>query len=128
MKIKSNTIDIIALSSSLICAIHCAAVPLILSFSSLSNLHFFGNPYIEWSFISLGFVFLVTSLWPSYKKVHRRAKPLVYAILGFLFFALGRLNLTELWEIFNTVIGGIMLALAHYLNWKLLQFQESQKA
>ncbi|MEO5787617.1 MerC domain-containing protein [Gelidibacter sp.] len=127
MKIKSNTIDIIALSSSLICAIHCAAVPLILSFSSLSNLHFFGNPYIEWSFISLGFVFLVTSLWPSYKKVHRRAKPLVYAILGFLFFALGRLNLTELWEISNTVIGGIMLALAHYLNWKSVQSKDRQK-
>ena len=127
MKIKSNTIDIIALSSSLICAIHCAAVPLILSFSSLSSLHFFGNPYIEWSFICFGFVFFMTSLWPSYKKVHHRAKPLVYAILGFLFFALSRLNLTELWEISNTVIGGIMLALAHYLNRKSVQFKDRQK-
>ena len=126
MKIKSNIIDLIALSSSLICAVHCAAIPLILSFSSLGSLHFLGNPYIEWTFISLGFVFFITSLWPSYKKIHHCTKPLVFATLGFLFLALSRLNLTELWEICNTVIGGIMLSVAHYLNWKLLQFKHSK--
>ncbi|MDD7884476.1 MerC domain-containing protein [Flavivirga sp. 57AJ16] len=121
MKIKNNTIDLIAFSSSLICAVHCAAIPVVLSFSSLSSLHFLENPYIEWTFISFGIVFILTSLLPSYKKVHHQTKPLLYAALGFAFIALGRLNLTELWEIINTVIGAFIVALAHYLNWKLVR-------
>ena len=118
---NNNTIDLIALSSSLICAVHCAAIPVVLSFSSLSSLHFLENPYIELTFISLGLVFAITSLWPSYKKVHFQVKPLLYAVLGFLFIALGRLDFTELWEVVNTVIGASIVAFAHYLNWKLMK-------
>lgn len=62
MKIRNNTIDIIAFTSSIICAIHCAAIPIVLSFSSLSSLHFLENPYIEWTFIALGVIFVFMSL------------------------------------------------------------------
>lgn len=119
MKIKNKNIDIIALASSLICAVHCAAIPVIFSFSSLSSLHFLGNPYIEWTFIAIGVVFVFVSLWPSYKKVHHKKKPLLLAGLGFVFIALGRLHLTDLWEVTNTVIGASIVSLAHYFNWKL---------
>ena len=127
MKIKNNTIDIIALSSSLICAVHCAAIPLILSFSSLSSLHFLGNKYIEGTFISFGLFFILTSLWPSYINTHQNVKPLVYAIFGFLFVVLGRLNLSELFEVINTVIGASLIAFAHYTNWKLLKSKKCYK-
>ncbi|WP_178984812.1 MerC domain-containing protein [Winogradskyella helgolandensis] len=118
---KNNTLDLIALTSSLICAIHCAIFPILLSFSSLSSLYFLNNPIIEWAFISLGIVFLFTSLWPSYKNNHHNTKPLKMALFGFAFIALGRLHLTHLWEVFNTVIGATLLAVAHYSNWKLLR-------
>lgn len=121
MKIKNNTIDLIALSSSLICAIHCAAIPIVLSFSSLSSLHFLENPIIEWTFIGCGLIFVLVSLWPSYKKVHHQTRPLLIAALGFVCIAMGRLNLTELWEIINTVIGASLVSLAHYINWKLVK-------
>lgn len=121
MKLKNNTIDIIALTSSLICAIHCAAIPIIISFSSLSSLHFLGNPYIEWTFIGLGVIFVFVSLWPSYKKVHFNKKPLIFAAIGFGFIALGRLHLTDLWEVSNTVIGASLVSVAHYINWRLLR-------
>lgn len=121
MKIKNPTYDIIALSSSLICAIHCAAVPIVLSFSSLSSLHFLHNPLIEWFFIALGIVFVLVSLWPTYKRVHNRSKPLLIAALGFGLIALGRLDFNELWEIANTVMGALMVSVAHFVNWKLLR-------
>ncbi|MGO3183855.1 MAG: MerC domain-containing protein [Aequorivita sp.] len=118
---KNNYIDVIALSSSLICAIHCATIPLILSLSSLSSLHFLGNPYIEFTFIGMGLLFVSISLWPSYKKVHKQLKPMVYAAMGFAFIVLGRFNLNELWEISNMVIGATLVSLAHYLNWRLVR-------
>jgi len=125
-KSKTNTLDIIALSSSLICAIHCAIFPILLSFSSLSSLYFLNNPIIEWVFISLGIVFLLTSLWPSYKTIHHKTKPLNMALLGFAFIAIGRLHFTHLWEVSNTVIGATLLAIAHYANWKLLRIAAKQ--
>jgi len=121
MKIKTPTFDIIALTSSLICAIHCAAVPIVLSFSSLSSLHFLHNPLIEWSFIGLGLVFVFVSLWPSYRKVHQRSKPLLIAAIGFGLIALGRLDLNEAWEVSNTVGGALMVSMAHFVNWKLVR-------
>ena len=127
MKIKNNTVDIIAFSSSLICAIHCAAIPLILSFSSLGSLHFLGNPLIEWTFIGFGIVFVLVSLWPSYKKAHFDLKPLLYALIGFSFILLGRLDLNEYWEVSNTVAGASLVSVAHYFNWKLLQTKENHK-
>ncbi len=119
MKIKKNALDIIALSSSLICAIHCAAVPIVLSFSSLNSLHFIENPYIEWVFITLGLLFAFISLWPSYKKYHHKIKPLLFACSGFVLIAIGRLDLMEYWEMVNTVTGALLIASAHYFNWKL---------
>ena len=99
MATKSYTLDIIALTSSLICAIHCAAIPIVLSISSLGGLHFIENAIIEWSFITLGVLFFFLSLWPSYKKYHHNAKPISIAVFGFLFIAIGRIPYTETWEI-----------------------------
>jgi sensor histidine kinase YesM len=121
MKIKNNTIDIIAFASSLICAIHCAAIPIVLSFSSLSSLHFLENPWIEWTFILLGVVFVFVSLWPSYKIVHRKTKPLISAAVGFAFITIGRLEFTELWEVINTVVGALLVSSSHYVNWQILK-------
>lgn len=122
MKIKNQTFDVIALSSSLICAIHCAAVPILLSFSSLSSLHFLHNPLIEWSFIGLGILFVFVSLWPSYRKTHRRSRPLLIASFGFILIVLGRLHFGEIWEAVNTVGGALLVSVAHFVNWKMLRY------
>lgn len=122
MKIKNQTFDIIALSSSFICAIHCAAMPILLSFSSLSSLHFLHNPLIEWSFIGLGILFVFVSLWPSYRKTHRRSRPLLIAAFGFILIALGRLHFGGIWEAVNTVGGALLVSVAHFVNWKMLRY------
>ena len=127
MKTRNSTLDIIALSSSLICAVHCVAAPIVLSLTTFSSMHFLANPIIEMIFIGLGLVFVLTSLWPSYHKIHRKLKPLQLATLGFIFIGLGRLHFTDLWEISNTIIGTILVSLAHYYNWKLLRFRVHHK-
>ena len=121
MRIKNNTIDIIASTSSIICAIHCAVIPILLSFSSLSSLHFLANPYIEWTFIGLAILFVFVSLWPSYRNIHSKIKPMVFALAGFVLIALGRFDVSELWEVMNTVSGALLVSAAHFINWKLLR-------
>lgn len=125
MRFKNGTMDLIALSSSLICAIHCASIPLVLSIASLSQFHFLGNPSIEWTMLSFALVFIIVSLWPSYKSQHHNTKPLLCAAIGYIFIIMSRLNITELWEISNTVVGTCLLSKAHFLNWKLLAKKES---
>ncbi|CAL2103090.1 MerC mercury resistance protein [Tenacibaculum sp. 190130A14a] len=127
MKIKNNTIDIIAFTSSIICAIHCAVIPIVLSFSSLGSLHFLENPYIEWTFIALGILFVFMSLWPSYKTNHHQVKPLLFALAGFFLIGIGRFEFTELWEVINTVIGASLVSVAHYFNWKMAKSIEKHK-
>lgn len=127
MRIKNSTLDIIALSSSLVCAVHCVAAPIVLSLTTFSSIHFLANPFIELIFIGLGLVFVLTSLWPSYHKIHRKLKPLQFAAYGFICIGLGRLNFTELWEIGTTIVGTLLVSLAHYFNWKLLRFRVHHK-
>ncbi|WP_373519551.1 MerC domain-containing protein [Pricia sp.] len=121
MKLNNQTYDLIALTSSVLCAIHCVAVPIVLSFSALGSLHFLGNPWIEWSFILFGLLLVLVSLWPSYLKIHGSKKPFVFASIGFFFIAIGRLDFSAWWETGNTVLGAFMVAYAHYRNWKLLR-------
>jgi len=120
-KLKNSTIDLIALSSAFVCAVHCAVLPILISFSSLGLLSFLNHSLIEWTFISLGVVLAYSSLWPSYKQKHKNSQPLKMALLGFLSIALGRLHFTHLWEVSHTVIGTTLVALAHYSNWKILR-------
>lgn len=121
MRISNQTYDVIALSSSILCAIHCAAVPILISFSALGSLQFLDNPWIEWSFIGFAFLLALLSLWPSYKRTHHCTTPLYFAGFGFFFIAIGRLDFTEWWETANTVFGACLVAYAHYCNWKLLK-------
>ena len=127
MRLKNNTLDLVALTSSLLCAFHCATIPIVLSFTSLGSLHFLENPYVEWSFITLGVLFVFIILWPSYKKIHHELKPLIFASIGFAFIAIGRLEFSELWEVSNTVTGALLVSTAHYFNWRSLRHQGCHK-
>ena len=119
MKISLKLIDLVAISSALICAVHCLLVPIILSISTLSSLHFIKNPYIEWVFIFAGLVFALISIWSSFRK-YRKKRPLITAVVGFILIGLSRFDFTESWELINTVTGTSLIASAHYFNWKLL--------
>ncbi|WP_236970570.1 MerC domain-containing protein [Membranihabitans marinus] len=121
MKIKSQTLDLIALSSSIICALHCTAIPILLSFTSFGSLHFIGHHRIEWFFIIFGLLLVAISLWPSYRNVHGKISPLLNSILGFTILGMGKFNITESWEIIFTVIGAILISFAHINNWQLVR-------
>lgn len=121
IKMKRQTFDIIAVTSAVLCALHCVALPILLSFSTFTGLYILHNPLIEWFFIAFGLLLIIVSLWPSFRKIHGSKLPLWFAGVGFLFIIASRLDFSEWWEAGNTVLGACLVAYAHYKNWLLLK-------
>lgn len=118
-KFFSSNLDFLGFTTSVLCALHCAALPLILSFSALSGLTWLENFWVEFSLIGISFVIASLSLGQSYLKVHRRLNAIQIVLIGFGFILVSRFveGAAEAWL---TTIGGVMIAVAHYVNWRLL--------
>lgn len=114
-------LDFIGFSASMLCAIHCAALPFLLSMAPLAGLQFLDNPWIEYSIILLSLAIASNALVHGYRRHHRRLPALIIAIIGFVFIGLGQLQYNEWYEILLTTIGGVTVATAHLINWKYLQ-------
>ncbi|MEH6307749.1 MerC domain-containing protein [Olivibacter sp. CPCC 100613] len=111
--------DRIGITASVLCAIHCALMPFVITLLPLIGLEFLSSPWVEISVIALSVLIGVTSLIPSYVKYHRKLAPLLLLIIGFiLIFGAHLLGLHEL-EPVLVPLGGFAIAGAHFLNWKL---------
>lgn len=127
MKITNQTFDIIALTSSVLCAVHCTIVPLLVTFSAVGSLSFLSDPLIELGFIGLGLLLAAISLFPSFKNIHKDSCPLFLAFTGFFLIAISRFDFSILWEVLNTVMGACLLSYSHYKNWHLLRKHKHQQ-
>jgi len=120
-KFLSLHIDAIGFSASLLCALHCALLPFVLSILPLTGLQFLENPIIEYSFIALSLALASTSLIKSYLKYHKDSFPLKLLFDGFILILVGRFLDSEAAEATVTALGGVSIALAHYINWSYNQ-------
>ena len=112
-------LDSLGFSASMLCAIHCVAVPLLLTVSTWSGLQMLNNPSIELVVLCSSAVFALFSIVPSYIRFHRNPKAIALVVLGFMLIGLGRFDVEEIWEITFTSIGAATVASAHILNWRL---------
>ena len=111
-------LDFVGFSASMLCAIHCAALPFLLSMAPLAGLQFLDNPWIEYSIILLSFFIASNALIHGYRRHHRKSLALILAIIGFVLISLGHTLGVELIEILFTSCGGLLVAIAHLINWK----------
>ena len=119
---KKVQIDLVGFWVSTLCALHCIAVPLLLTFSALGSLHFLANPTIELVALSFSVVVAFSSLLPSYLNKHRSKKPIVFMLAGLILIFSGRVfHDIELAEVGFTVMGAFLVAGAHLINWRLLK-------
>lgn len=127
MKILNSLhIDQIGFSASLICAIHCATMPIILSIiSSMPSLFFLSNPLFEISMIALSIIIGFSSILPAYLKQHGKISPLALMLLGFCFIFSGHFIAIEELEPIVTPIGAFLVAISHFVNYKLLKSQSN---
>jgi len=119
-------LDFIGFSASMLCAIHCAAIPFLLSLAPLAGLQFLENHWIEYTIIILSLIIASNALVHGYRKHHKKVQALLLALGGFLLIALGHIMHTESQEMVFASSGGVTIALAHLVNWKHIKKSKAE--
>ncbi|EAT12778.1 MerC domain-containing protein [Bermanella marisrubri] len=116
--------DKIAISLSLLCLIHCIAMPIFVVFVPASLAVILGNESVHmWMLIAV-IPFSAIALYSGCKK-HKRFNVTAIGIIGLTLMVLAVAAVEPLfgheWEVVVTVIGAIAIAAAHFKNYRLCQ-------
>jgi MerC mercury resistance protein len=79
---EGDRLDPPGAAASLACAVHCAAMPLLVSLLPLVGLSFLAKEQTEWALVGLSLGLEILSLLPSYTRKHRRRRPLLLFAFG----------------------------------------------
>ncbi len=116
MNLKINW-DGLGIFTSVLCAIHCAILPLIVTSLPFFGINIIHNMAFEWSMIAIAFVVGTYSLWHGYFKHHRSLLPLLSFTVGFLLLVTKQFfHSYENYLLFPAVI---FIIGAHYHNYRL---------
>lgn len=115
-----NVLDRIGVVTSFACALHCAIAPLVIGILPLFGASLFSNPRTEWIFVATSFSVGLSSLVPAYLRKHKRARPIVFFVIGLGLILTARLALDEFRaELPFVTFGAIFVIISHVLNRKL---------
>lgn len=107
------------MAGSLLCAIHCAALPIALLVLPSVGLALAFNDRVEWAFVLVATVVGLTSLVRGF-RVHRVALPLALLVPGLasLWAGVGwdPLHHAQVPHAVAMALGGTLVAVAHYAN------------
>ena len=142
MRIKqAGNIDRLGIVMSIACAIHCMLLPFLTIFSTVGVLSIIQSSWFEWGVVVLAIVIAYKSLGDGI-RTHRKMLPLMLAILGFTCIGIGLYffhshpiqtkelfffhkfpieRQTSIAEVIYMFSGGILIAMAHFVNWRLLK-------
>jgi MerC mercury resistance protein len=117
-KKNNNKLDKIGICVSLLCAVHCAMLPLIITLLPLIGFKFLANEYFEMAIIASSLLIGYTSLRGSYRK-HYNSKPLIIITQGFMVIFIGKIFVATHYEWLFLTAGGLLIATAHFYNSRL---------
>ena len=115
MKLQVNW-DTLGIATSLVCAIHCAVLPLLLTSLPLFGVNIIHNSFFEGGMIALAFLIGSLALFHGYRRHHHRSLPLLIFATGFTFLVLKELSLS--YEVVLLVPAVSFILTAHYLNYR----------
>ena len=100
---------------SFACAIHCMAIPLLVTMLPLIGLGFFATERAELVLIT-GAIGLAIASFAWGVRLHRSWRALLILIVALAFIATSRTAVEDTFEVVFYSIGGILLASAHLVN------------
>jgi hypothetical protein len=116
--LNNNKLDKIGICVSVLCAVHCALLPLVVTLLPLIGFRFLANEYFEMAIIATSLYIGYTSLRGSYRK-HDNIRPLLIITQGFIIIFIGKILIAQRYEWLLLTTGGLLIATAHFYNSKL---------
>lgn len=113
--------DRVGATASFLCAIHCAALPFVLTLLPLVGLEFLADHRFERSFVVFACALALLTLVNGYRR-HRRPAPLMLASPGLALLLLGVTAAEQYSVALHSVLvtcGGVLLAGAHFINLRM---------
>ena len=123
MRTIQNYTDKMAISLSLLCAIHCLAFPVvILLLPTVAALQLNDEAFHLWMLLAV----IPTSLYALTMgcKQHKQYRLLIVGFMGLLFLV-SAVVLGGVWEKVLTCIGAGIMAFGHYQNYRLCQHEDN---
>jgi len=106
---------------SWVCAVHCLAMPLMISFLPLLGISFLAPEGIEYLIIGISIVIALISLLPAYFKQHRKIRSLLLFVSGICFVIFADILFEEsvYGKIVFVLMGASLITAAHFINRRL---------
>lgn len=108
--------DIVGGLLALACAVHCLAMPLLLTAATLSTWHWYVGADTEWTLIASSMGLSGAALGVGWQYQHGNSLPAKTAVVGFLLFWLGQQQAQMDSHFTLSALGGGLIALAHLCN------------
>lgn len=108
--------DLVGISASVACAIHCALLPLVLTSLPILGINIINNVMFEYGMILLAFIVGFYSLWHGYRRHHHSAAPLLVFSAGIMV-----LLAKQVWhnyEMWFIPLAVLLIVVAHLRNYR----------
>lgn len=119
MRNTLKSLDFWGGTSSLLCAIHCALLPILISVGLLQTQTWLSHPFFEITMILLTIFFVYNSLFKGYYRGQVNKKTFYTALFGLILVAIH--HFTGNYSSIIIATGGLTIAFAHFLNLFSLQ-------
>lgn len=109
--------DFLGITASVLCAIHCAVLPLLLASLPVLGINIIHNSYFEYGMILLAFLIGSWALLHGFRRHHRRLTPLLLFTGG-----LSLLVAKQVWHAYELrflPFAVVLIVGAHLLNYRL---------
>ncbi len=118
---SNGLLDKTGATFSWLCAMHCLAMPFLISFLPLLGVSFLAHEGIEYIIVGISIVIALVTLLPAYFKQHRKIRTLLLFVSGICFVVFADLLFEE--SIFGKIIfvsvGAMFITTAHFINRRL---------
>ena len=125
--INTGFADKAAISLSGLCLVHCLALPLLVAFYPVAFVLALSEEFFHWAMVMMAIPISTTSLFVGCQKHEKRQVLLVGGVgLALLLapFAVPHEVISEQIEVVITVLGSLLLATAHIMNFRLCRAAE----
>ena len=116
--IAKINLDKVGIGASLLCAVHCALLPVLFTTLPLLGVELLENKHVELGFILTSLIIGSFALYNGYKKHHQKIIPLFVFVAGITLLFVANFLLEEKEETIVKMAGATTIIIAHVLNWQ----------